>query len=230
MTYTPWTSVPLEHSFADEIFGLVERYGEPLAEVAEGCDEFLHTVNMRDRPAEVCMVVRRPNGRLITSTKAFYPLETYRLPTGGVHPGESLFDALLRETQEETSLTVAVRRFLGIVRYRAADAPSDSAAGHASLQHDGLYVFATYAFLLDELGGDLHMSDPNEMVTGYREVEISELPALVTHLETLGDQVARNTMAPADVVATWRAWGAFRAVAHRIVYEALTQADEQAGG
>ncbi len=223
MIVTQWTNLPLEQPCADEVPGLVQRYGEPLAIRANGCDEFLRTVNMSDRPAEVCMVVRRPNGKLITSTKAFYPSETYRLPTGGIHPGESLYDALLRETHEETSLTVAVRRFLGIVRYGAADAPPDPAVGHASLQHDGLYVFTTYAFLLDELGGDLHMTDPNEMVTGYREVTLSELPALAEHLETLGDQVARNTTEPADVVATWRVWGAFRAVAHRIVYNALTQ-------
>ena len=221
---TQWQTLPLEQPFADEVPGLVERYGAPLAQIVGGCDAFLHTVNMRDRPGEVCMVVRRPNGRLITSTKAFYPPETYRLPTGGIQPGESIYDALLRETYEETSLTVAVRRFLGIVRYSATGASPEPSVGHGSLQHDGLYVFATYAFLLDELGGDLHMTDPDEMVTDYREVEVSGLPALANQLDSLGDQVALLKQMSNELPETWRAWGAFRAVTHRLVYDALAQA------
>ncbi|HLY30402.1 MAG TPA: NUDIX hydrolase [Ktedonobacterales bacterium] len=217
-----WTDLPLETNMASEVKELAGRFGAPMAQIAPGCDDFLRTVDMRKRPGEVCMVVRRPNGLLVTSTKSFYPAGTYRLLTGGIQPGEAIHAALLRETVEETSLPVAVRRFLGIVRYTAADAPPDS-PGHGSLQHDGLYVFTTYAFLLDDLGGELRIADESEHVIGFREVSVDDLPAIADHLATLGDDPSGRAAVSDELAATWHAWGVFRAVTHRLVYQALAE-------
>jgi NAD+ diphosphatase len=47
-------------------------------------------------------------------------------------------------------------------------------------------------------------------------VEVSELPRVAN---TLDDLV---TTSAHDIGGDWRAWGKFRAVVHRVVYEALT--------
>ncbi len=65
----------------------------------------------RKREAEVVPVIRRRNGLYLVHTKAFYPQGVYRLLTGGIKPGEPLLDALAREAQEETSLTLRIERF-----------------------------------------------------------------------------------------------------------------------
>ena len=64
------------------------------------------------------MVVRRPNGKLITAKKTFYPPGAFRLLTGGVGHGELIAAALLREVAEETGLDVVVRRFLAVIEYQ----------------------------------------------------------------------------------------------------------------
>ena len=56
-------------------------------------------------------MIRRRNGLYLVHTKAFYPQGVYRLLTGGIKPGEPLLEALAREAQEETSLTLRIERF-----------------------------------------------------------------------------------------------------------------------
>jgi len=121
------------------------------------------------------MVVRRPNGHLLTMKKTFYPRDGYRLMTGGIHHEEPILDALLRETHEETSLQVTVNRFLAAVAYRV---PTISAAP----------IFYTFAFLLDETGGTLNPLDQEERVEAFREIEPSELNALATKLDAVSPQ------------------------------------------
>ncbi len=199
-----------------EVAALTKRYSAPSLYAEPGHDEYLRTIDPRKRPGEVCMVIRRPNGRLITSTKTFYPADSYRLPTGGIHPGETIYDALLRETQEETSLMIEVRRFLAIIRYEANSdhlAPSDVPA----LVEDGLYVFTTYAFLLDEIGGELRAEDESERIAGFREVTVDELPSLADQLEHLGGDPSH----PERAVGNWAAWGRFRAITQRIIWQTL---------
>ena len=98
------------------------------------------------------MVVRRPNGKVLVAIKTFYPRGAYRLPTGGIHHGERVLDALLRETHEETGLDTAVRRFLATISYRGRSTPNAAP------------LFHTFAFLLDELGGTLGALDTNEEI------------------------------------------------------------------
>jgi 8-oxo-dGTP pyrophosphatase MutT (NUDIX family) len=152
--------------------------------------------------SEVCMVIRRPSGNLLTMIKTFYPRGAHRLPTGGIDVGEGILAAALRETHEETGLEVEVRRLLCRVAYRRESASSSAP------------VFHTFAFLLDERAGILGSLDPHEQLEEFREVDPRELRAIAARLEAIRGDTATE---PGD----WQAWGRFRAVVHRAVAEAL---------
>src|SRR5690348_13723723 len=96
-----------------ELDMLASSFGQPLERIVDlSTSNYFDPLNKTDRYGEVCMVVRRPNGKLLTMKKTFYPPEGYRLLTGGINHGETILNALLRETQEETGLQVEVERFL----------------------------------------------------------------------------------------------------------------------
>lgn len=195
-----------------EVEQLAARFGAPLRwDVTLENDGLFDPLGKSDRYGEVCMVVRRPGGTLITAIKTFYPAGAYRLLTGGIHHGESILDALLRETVEETSLEVAVRRFLAVVSYRLSASDPQQPA-----------VFSTFAFLLDEVGGTLGCADPGERLGEFRETTVDELPALADTLYSLAGEPS------SEIHGKWRDWGRFRAVIHRAVYEALAGAGDGA--
>ncbi len=195
----------LKPSEEDEIEQLAARYGQPLRwEVELENDGIFDPLGKSDRYGEVCMVVQRPNGRLITAIKTFYPRGAYRLLTGGIHHGEKILAALLRETEEETGLQVEVGQFLAVVRYRLPGAKAGTSAG-----------FVSFAFLLREIGGTLQCQDAGERLEEFREIEVAALPALARHLDGLAADPS------SEIHGKWRDWGHFRAVIHRAVYEAL---------
>ncbi|HEY4036343.1 MAG TPA: NUDIX hydrolase [Ktedonobacteraceae bacterium] len=195
-----FTSLP--HDIQDELRQLARRYGQPLTDTIElASARRFEPLNKTDRYGEVCMVIRRPNGHLLTMTKTTYPPNAYRLPTGGINHVESVIDALLRETQEETGLHVNVERFLAAAAYRipGQDYPS----------------FYTFAFLLDEVGGTLQVIDEEEQIEDFREFPPEALLAVAQNLE----QVTANYSKQID--GYWRDWGRFRAIIHRLAWEAL---------
>jgi 8-oxo-dGTP pyrophosphatase MutT (NUDIX family) len=188
----------------DELAQLAQRFGQPLVRTTDlGQTTQFDPLNRKDRYGEVCMVVRRKNGRLLTMKKTFYPANAYRLLTGGINRNETIFDALLRETNEETGLEVETRRFL------AATAYTTSSTGEQP-------VFYTFAFLLDEIGGTLGVLDKHERVEALREIEPEQLPALAAFLEQIGGP--RYSRA---IGGSWHDWGHFRAAIHHLVWEAL---------
>ena len=186
-----------------EIDTLAARFGPPLVIDAPIPDDFDDPIRKPDRYGEVCMVVRRPNGTLLLSIKTFYPRGAYRLPTGGIHRGEPILDALVRETYEETGLQTEVRRFLARIAYHSVDAPARTP------------LFHTFAFLLDETGGTLGAIDTTEQIEDWREIEIAELAHVASFLDDL------RMPGTVDIGGDWRAWGKFRAVVHRAVAAAL---------
>jgi ADP-ribose pyrophosphatase YjhB (NUDIX family) len=191
-----------------EIAELSRRYGSPLRrDVTLSSGEVFDPLGKNDRYGEVCMVVRRRNGLLLTARKTYYPPDAFRLLTGGIHHGEPILDALLRETEEETGLAVEVRCFLAVVRYSLEQPRQGSTP----------ISFATFALLLDEVGGTLGCLDPDERVAAFREVAIDELPLLAERLEQLAPEFDR------EIKGRWSDWGRFRAVIHHAVHTALTQ-------
>jgi NAD+ diphosphatase len=184
-----------------EIADLAVRYGQPHRVAVELTGAPFSPLILEDRHGEVCMVVRRPSGKLITAIKTFYPAGAFRLLTGGVGHGEPIAEALLREVAEETGLDVVVRRFLAVIEYRL------------ELLHP--YPFATFAFLLDETGGTLQAQDAGERIGSFRELAVADLPALAETLENVPDTHDE------EIAGSWGDWGRFRAVAHRVIYAAL---------
>jgi 8-oxo-dGTP pyrophosphatase MutT (NUDIX family) len=212
----------LDAAVEAEVAALAARYGAPRRVSATLASPPFSPFGKPDRYGEVCMVVRRPNGRLLTAIKTFYPPGAFRLLTGGIAHGEPIVAALLRETQEETGLEVAVRRFLALITYRL-QVERAVAPGPGCALHTAHLDFVTFAFLLDEVGGALGAHDDAERIAAYREVAVAELPAVAAALEQAPDE--RHP----DIEGSWRDWGRFRAVVHRVVYEALSTLDTGLG-
>ena len=194
-------AAPLSLAQQQQLEGLSLQYGKTHYVEAEIFPGFDDPVRKPDRVGEVCMVIRRPNGKLLLSIKTIYPRGAHRLPTGGVGIGEPIIAALFREVSEETGLTCRLRRFLSLISYRVAGETAP--------------VFHTFAFLLDEVSGTLGVQDPDELIEEYIEIEPSELPRVAERLEALPD-------GDRGIVGSWRDWGKFRAVVHRAVHEAMT--------
>lgn len=193
----------LPQATQDELEQLAQHYGRPLVhDVDLGVHSMFDPLNRTDRFGEVCMVVRRPGGKLLTMKKTFYPPGAYRLLTGGINHGEHVLDALLRETYEETGLEVTITRFLAAAVYYIGGT-------------DTVPVFYTFAFLLDEVGGALGVVDEKERVEAFREVKPADLPTLADYLDGMGRDYS------GEIAGDWRDWGRFRAVIHRMVWEAL---------
>ncbi|OLC58418.1 MAG: hypothetical protein AUH85_00750 [Chloroflexi bacterium 13_1_40CM_4_68_4] len=193
--------MPLE--VTRELDDLERRLGPTRTLEAAIDDSFKDPIWKRDRYGEVCMVIRRRDGKILLSSKTFYPRGAYRLPTGGIHHGEGVYDALVREAHEETGLDLIVRRFLARIAYRPQSRPSDEP------------VFHTFAFLLDETGGTLGTLDPAEQLEDWREIDPSELVGVAEFLDDL------RSAGTQDIGGDWRSWGKFRAVVHREVHAAL---------
>jgi len=192
-------------SVQEELASLAVFFNQPLVyhaelDISQPFDPFSAT----DRYGEVCMVIRRPNGRLVTAKKTFYPLNGYRLLTGGINYGEPVLDALLRETHEETSLEVILRRFLAAVVYHLPGQPQQP-------------LFYTFAFLLDEISGTLQSLDEDEHLEYFREISVEELSERAAFFSSQEHRYS------ADLGGDVADWGQFRAVIHRLVGEALSQ-------
>ncbi|MDQ2730173.1 MAG: NUDIX hydrolase [Armatimonadota bacterium] len=184
--------------YPEEVEHLAERYGEPrreLVEIEADPEFFRHfQASLRRRRAEVGLVIRRKSGNILLTTKVFYPAGVFRLPTGGIKPGEAVEEALWRELQEETGLSVEATQFAALLEYRMT-------AG------TNVVRFATYLFVLDAPDGEPHCSDPDEEICEFREVSPAELEAAGESLANLGP--------------SWRSWGVWRAVPHRVAAEIL---------
>ena len=193
----------LSQEVQDELAQLAETYGAPLVRTVNlDISKLFDPLNSTDRYGEVCMVVRRRNGRLLTAIKTFYPRNAYRLLTGGINHGERVYDALLRETHEETGLEVKVSRFLAALAYTRNS-------------EDTRPVFYTFAFLLDEMSGVLEVLDEKERVEAFREIAVDDLPIMAKNLRNVQQE------ASSEIGGNWHDWGNFRAVVHETVYEAL---------
>lgn len=192
-----------ELAYEAEVSELVVRFGEP-ARIDAVLDETHRYVLQEGRRAEVCMAIRRPSRKLLAISKPFYANGVFRLPTGGLEAGEGIIQSLDRELWEETGLEVEVTRFLAWIRYTM---PGKGASTKET-------VFNTFAFLLDEVGGSLEVHDEEEPLI-FREISIHELLALAEDLDRLPD-----TPTP-EMDDTWRSWGRFRAIAQRVVHDAV---------
>lgn len=197
------TSTATAHTvqaIAEEIAQLASAYGQPVT-----TSRTLRIKTMfgalDERPArvaEVVPVIQRADGRIVTMIKDNYPPSAYRLPSGGMHRGEPILDALLRESYEETGLHVTVKRFLAIVRYQVIVTTGRTGR------------FTSFVFLV-QADGPLQPQDANERIAGFREVPLGELRAIADTLNSLKTNEAND----------WSDWGRFRSVVHSVVADVL---------
>jgi len=172
-----------------EIISLANRYGQPQIVDAVLPNNYLSSVTSSGRESEVVSAIMRPNNKLISITKPFYPEGTYRLPSGGIEKGERIESALHREIYEETGLDVEIVEFVAIIRY--------------STRTTMFHNFTSYVFLVNEIGGDLVCNDPDEQISEFKEITAEELKNIVTHLR--------------NIRGRFESWAQFRAVAHKAV-------------
>ncbi|HEY2388323.1 MAG TPA: NUDIX hydrolase [Candidatus Binatia bacterium] len=170
---------------------LRKRYGKvPLVQPALTAADFPPLRG--GRRAEVGMAIRRPSGGILLQTKAFYPPDTFRLPTGGIKVGEDVEHALMREVYEESNLSVEIDRPIAVIEHTTSE---------------GRVGFRSYLFLVRETGGELKVNDPDEQISGWDERDVEGLRAASAQLRTLG--------------GTWQRWGQFRALALDVLVNAL---------
>jgi 8-oxo-dGTP pyrophosphatase MutT (NUDIX family) len=183
---------------SDEVAELSAQYGKPeVRQVRVQADERVHKFRFSknsDRRAEVVFAIEDQSGQVWTHTKANYPPNIFRLPTGGVHWDELVVEALLREVKEETGLPVEIVRFLGIIEYQF---------WHGSLTAP----FASYIFHLRSTCFDCPTLQADEPISEFR-------PVLPVQLRQLAGQLR-------GLAGERRAWGEWRAYAHDLVYDAL---------
>ncbi len=154
------------------------------------------------RRAEICYVLYRaePRTGLLLHTKAAYPADCFRLPTGGVALGEKVMHGMEREVREETSLDLRQGgriQFLGQLDY-TFQAPQ--------LVH--ALPFTTYVFTVEAPQGFTPVPlDETEEIEAWLWQPPAELGEVAVHLQHLGDE------AP-----DWADWGRFRALVHEFVY------------
>jgi len=179
----------------EEVNELAQCYGVPLRRTYHiQADEYIRAYRWRpdiDRRAEVVFAIQEPNGKIWMHNKAHYPAHLCRLPSGGVGWYESIHEALFREVQEETGLTVQIGCFVGLLEYR--------------FQHEGSVArFASYLFHLSA-GNQRPVLPVDEEITAFHEIMPSQLLQLTVEMRNMmGDR---------------RGWGIWRALAHDLMYE-----------
>lgn len=171
--------------------------GEAFVEGGEG------TLFLDGRRAEICYVLYRedPQTGLLLHTKSAYPAGCFRLPTGGVKPGENVVSCLAREVLEETSLELQKNdqyQFLGQLDY-LFKAP----------QFEYTLPFTSYVFTarapMDFRPQPL---DETEEIEAWLWQPAGELGKITERLLRLRDEAPN-----------WSDWGRFRAPVHKFVHE-----------
>lgn len=183
---------------SDEVADLAARFGVPQMRTYNIlADDYIYSYRWRgssDRRAEVVFAIQMPTGRIWLHAKMHYPAHIYRLPTGGIHKDELVEEALLREVEEETGLTVKIVRFLAMLEYRFWHGPS-------------MVPFMSYVFQVSSASG-IPVCRAGEDISEFRAVYPAELGRVATNLRNIGGER--------------RAWGQWRAPAHEVVYQSLS--------
>jgi len=186
-----------------EVARLMADYGpgprwQTRIEMADAHFDFWWTkiVVKGNRRGEIVLALQRPDARVLLHTKPFYPSGIYRLPTGGIYPGEAVLVGAVREAKEETDLDICISRFVGMVEYEF-------------IGGDRRLVFVSYVLQAQVGDAPPTPSDADERISGFRYVAVAELRDVADILRRLPGR--------------WAGWGAFRAPAHDMTADALVK-------
>jgi len=183
------------HVDPDEMAMLRQKYGDFPVErarlvVDDPFFERARTPLGKSRRAEILAVVVRPDGQVLVHTKRFYPAGTYRLISGGIHPGEPVEAALVREIREETGQDILRRCLLGVLAYEIV---------HGDERLD----VASYVYRVDIPTDAVEVNDEEEEISDLRWVPFAVLADIRDRLR--------------QVPPEWQDWGRFRALGHEFV-------------
>lgn len=157
----------------------------------------------KGRRAEVVLVACHADGTVWLHAKSFYPAGIYRLPSGGVHLGESAWEAAVRELREELGFEGQPAQCLGLVRYEL-------------FRRGRSLHFSSFVFRFETGTAEPHPQDSSEHISSFQRVPPAELAKVARALMGLRGQ--------------WQDWGSFRAAAHEFVYEIWSRASAWPGG
>ena len=161
---------------------------------------------LRDgRAAEVCYVLYRgwPETGVLLHTKSYYPEGAYRLPTGGLAPGEDPVAGLVREVAEETGLEVR-EGTAGSGTGRIADFASLLTYDFRHRRLERELSFASFVFVIQAPAGmEPQVVDETEQIAGWIWCPPNDL-----------HRVAANLCSLKDSTPGWADWGRFRAAVH----------------
>ncbi|MDZ7721748.1 MAG: NUDIX hydrolase [candidate division KSB1 bacterium] len=142
---------------------------------------------------EIAMAVTDPDEQILLHTKSFYPKGTFRIPTGGIHPGEPADRALPRELYEETGFKMLRYSAPAVVLYEFRH------------EQDCLsFLSFLYHVIPDRTEPVIH--DTSEEITEFIYKPLSFLDSVIQTLHSLP-------------TAGWRDWGRMRSVCHFILLE-----------
>lgn len=147
------------------------------------------------RRGEIVLVVPRGD-KILLHTKPHYPVNVFRLPTGGVRQGEDVRDAARREAFEELGFKPQDLRLLGIL-------DNLFSVGKSQIS------YPSFVFKTPELVGEPTPTDPDELISGFRDVDRLGIRAVAAQLSNLPPE--------------WREWGRFRAAPHAWLAENWTR-------
>lgn len=182
-----------------EIAEVARLYGTPQRRtheiVAHSPDFTRWVVKLTRRRGEIVLVVPRGEGRVLLHTKPHYPDRVYRLPTGGMHPGERIVDAARREAREELGYLGEIVQFIGVLEYVIRVGRNQ-------------FEYPSYIIELGEFKGIPQPTDTQERISGFRDAAPNELRQIARQLKTLP--------------GNWAEWGRFRAIPHEILAQLLS--------
>lgn len=143
------------------------------------------------------MILRDQKGRTLLITKSFYPKGIYRLPGGGIEKGETPEEALRREAKEEFNREIKILKAFGTVECQLQDNAKS-------------LIFTSYPFLI-ETQTPVDLKEDTEH-SNHKWIEPKELKEYIA---------AYSKLPGPEGKMDWSAWGRFRVVVLKHVYENL---------
>lgn len=162
---------------------------------------FPWTVSFSRRTAEAVLAVLDDGGRIALVRSNGYPGGVFRVPTGGIAPGESPLDALAREAEEELGVRARPLAYGGRLWHRYV-------TGGLEYRYPA-YLMAAVA------DGPADPDRRDDEVSEIQWVSPFEAEAIIGSLEGLDPP--------------WRDWGAFRAVTTRAALDLARSIQTETG-
>ena len=163
-----------------EEFGQPERAEFRIEVTGEELNR-IRSSQKQGRNHDVTLYIHK-DGRIIVIAKPMYPSGMYRVPSGGLKPGESIVEGIDREVAEETGCRIELERFLlrtdvtFVLANNSGESDKDSLVGQVCLQtcHQrrvrrrihltiGCIRWRSLVFQARYLSGDFQFTDHEEI-------------------------------------------------------------------